>query len=158
HEATGQYPLNSPSVFNFFLPDYQPNGIIMDMGLFGPVFQIHNSTTAINYINEVAVWAGERSPIDIDFWEIDVEDPDNPGEPLILVEEEAELPLIKLTRMAKNPARLIDHLDLLFTHGQLSPESRQIILDGLQELDTREDRLSHALYFMLISPDYAVLN
>lgn len=50
-----QAPLRAPSVFNFYLPDHQPVGEMTQRGLYGPEFKIHDSSTAINYINSVFV-------------------------------------------------------------------------------------------------------
>ena len=55
-EAVSQGVLTSPSVFNFYLPEYQPNGPIADADLFAPEFQIHTSATSINYINLAYDW------------------------------------------------------------------------------------------------------
>jgi uncharacterized protein (DUF1800 family) len=46
-----QYPFFSPSVFNFFLPDYRPLGAIGNAGLVAPEFQITTSFTALTAIN-----------------------------------------------------------------------------------------------------------
>ena len=44
-EGVGQGPLRSPSVFNFFRPDYSPAGDVRDAGLVAPEFQITHETT-----------------------------------------------------------------------------------------------------------------
>ncbi|MEO0468591.1 MAG: DUF1800 family protein [Bacteroidota bacterium] len=168
-DAVGQMPLSAPSVFNFFLPDYQPNGIIADLNLFAPEFQIHNSNTSIQYINEVQNWAIYRSPIDenigneiyglIDEFleeadlEIDLEEEDENEE-----EMPPELPLMELQTLADSPEVLLDHLNLLLVHGQLSPESYQSILTAIRALEEAEFRVSLALYLIMISPDYTILN
>jgi uncharacterized protein (DUF1800 family) len=40
-----QQPFNSPSVFNFFLPNYSPPGVLAQNGLAAPEFQIVNAST-----------------------------------------------------------------------------------------------------------------
>ncbi len=47
----GQTPLNSPTVFNFFLPDYQFPGILGNAGLTTPEFEITSETTVIRQSN-----------------------------------------------------------------------------------------------------------
>lgn len=42
----GQAPLRAPTVFNFYLPDFQQPGPIAAAGLFSPEFQITNESTA----------------------------------------------------------------------------------------------------------------
>ena len=49
----GQSPLEAPSVFNFFRPDYKPNSSIEWNYLVGPEFQIMNAPNAIGYVNEM---------------------------------------------------------------------------------------------------------
>jgi len=55
-EAVDQGILASPSVFNFYLPEFQPNGPISDADLVAPEYQIHTSATAINFINLAHDW------------------------------------------------------------------------------------------------------
>ena len=45
--AFGQRPLSSPSVFNFFTPDYQKPGEITNKNLYSPEFQIINDNSVI---------------------------------------------------------------------------------------------------------------
>jgi hypothetical protein len=46
-----QTPLASPTVFNFFLPDYQYPGELAQAGLFTPEFQLASDTTVIRQAN-----------------------------------------------------------------------------------------------------------
>ncbi len=46
-----QTPLYSPTVFNFFLPDYQFPGILGNAGLITPEFEITSETTVIRQVN-----------------------------------------------------------------------------------------------------------
>ena len=47
----GQMALSSPTVFNFFPPDYVPPGILAAAGLYGPEFQITTASTAMSVAN-----------------------------------------------------------------------------------------------------------
>lgn len=49
--ALGMTPMGSPTVFNFYLPDYQYPGEIAAAGLFTPEFQLTSDTTAISQAN-----------------------------------------------------------------------------------------------------------
>jgi hypothetical protein len=49
--ALGQTPMASPTVFNFFLPDYQYPGALASSGLFTPEFQLTSDTTAMGQAN-----------------------------------------------------------------------------------------------------------
>lgn len=142
--ATNQMPLASRTVFNFFLPDFQPIGSIADNNLVGPEFQIHNSRTSVEFINRVNDWA---------VWGYVMDD------------WEAENPHVtynidELTPLARDPEVLINRLDVLFTHGMLSERTRQIIKDAVTPMisdDYRRDRTRLALYLIMISPDYAIM-
>lgn len=49
----GQQPLGSPTVFNFFEPDYVKPGSLAAAGLFAPEFQVLTDTTAITGANVI---------------------------------------------------------------------------------------------------------
>lgn len=142
-EQTGQAVLASPSVFNFFLPYYQPNGPIADAGLIAPEFQIHNAKTSVGFLNAVffwtmydsvmETWMENNPPVSFDYYTL---------EPL-----------------ARDNEVLINELDILFTHGNLTDDTRSIMkeaLNGLYWSEYKENRVRLALYLMLISPDYAI--
>lgn len=142
--STGQIPLGAPSVFNFYLPDFQPNGPIIDAGLVGPEFQIHNSRTSVEFINQVNNWAVWQYVWGS--WEY--------------ADPYTTLDLRELEDLARDPEVLVNHLDRVFTHGQLSNETRTIIKDAISPMisgDYRYHRARMALYLIMISPDYAVL-
>ena len=49
--ALGMTPMGSPTVFNFYLPDYQYPGEIAAAGLYTPEFQLTSDTTTIGQAN-----------------------------------------------------------------------------------------------------------
>lgn len=49
--SLSQTPLNSPTVFNFFFPDYKYPGILSSAGLTTPEFQLTSDTSAIMQMN-----------------------------------------------------------------------------------------------------------
>ena len=58
-----QHPLSSPTVFNFYKPDFTPHGPLKAAKLNAPEFEIHTSATAISYVNMVYTWFfGEYFP------------------------------------------------------------------------------------------------
>ncbi len=143
-EKTGQSPLGAPSVFNFFLPDFQPIGAIASQGLVAPEFQIHNTKTSVGYINQVNNWA---------IWDNVLWTWEEGNPPAWLVLDE-------LLPLARDPEVLLNRLDMLFTHGQLSDRTRSIIKSAISNViwgDYRDDRIRLALYLIMISPDYAIL-
>ncbi len=146
-DATKQGPLASPTVFNFFPPNHQPVGDIADEGLVGPEYKLHNTSTSVGWINSVnnwVVWDGLMYS-----WE----DED------VLGETSVSLNTFDLEELAEEPEMLINELDILFTHGQLTDDMRTIIRDSLIPFewgDYNYDRARMALYLLLISADYNV--
>jgi len=49
--ALGQAPFKSPSVFNFYRPDYAPPGALSEAGVRAPEFQITHETSVAGYAN-----------------------------------------------------------------------------------------------------------
>lgn len=137
----GQFPLASPSVFNFYAPDYQPAGPIGDAGLFGPEFQILNSVFAVTTPNGIYT----------------------------LIQTGAgrfKLNLTEQETLAADPAALLDNLNLLLTHGTMSAETRATILKAVQGVTTgmvptgsnlNQTRALLAVHLVALSPDFAVL-
>jgi len=139
-EACVQHPMSARSVFNFFLPNYQPNGVISEFDYVAPEFQIHTATTAISYINFVHWWALWEEP----FWEANG--------------SIVELNLATVEGLANSDLNaLLDHLDLLLTYGTMSENTRNIILNAITPLDDPYDKMVMALYLTFISPDYVVI-
>jgi uncharacterized protein (DUF1800 family) len=138
-----QEPMNSPSVFNFFLPGYSPPGILTQSGLVAPEFQIINATsgvTAPNYfwgaiLDGLHRW-GSANP--------------NRTVKLNLTQERA--------LNVADPDPLIRRLDLALTGGTLTPRNFQVIRESLQRISPSvgDDRLRLAIYLILTSPEFAV--
>ena len=149
---TAQFFINqhigsSPSVFNFFLPDFRPNGIIGDNNLFAPEFQIMTSSTILNYPNLLFIVLFEEEPFslpDPDFFFFPV------SQPVFDFSDEIAL--------ASDPVALVDRLDLILTYGFMSEEMKQIIINAVSQLEEPELRVQAALYLFMISPEYVVQN
>ncbi|HSX61840.1 MAG TPA: DUF1800 domain-containing protein [Tahibacter sp.] len=142
----GQTPLRSPSVFNFFRPTFQQPGEIRDLGLHSPEFQIATDTMLV------------ATPNDID-WRIFyfyigstysyAQDPDQ-----LLMDYGATL-----NPLAGDPGALVDRLNLLLMSGQMSPFMRNTLvtrLNALSNANGGRDRVQHALYLVLNSPEYSI--
>jgi uncharacterized protein (DUF1800 family) len=137
----GQFPMGSPSVFNFYSPDYAPPGPIDTAGLVGPEFQILNSVFAVTMPNSVntliQTGAGQFR--------------------LNLADQET---------LAADPTQLLTNLDLYLTHGTMSAETRAAILNAVQKITTamvpsgstlNQTRARLAVYLVALSPDFAAL-
>ena len=141
--ATRQRPLNSPSVFNFYLPGFQPQGVLASAGLVAPEFQI---TTAVSSVQTMNYWA---MGIPDTYFLMQSEFP----------EEEITLDWSDELALADQPERLLDRLDVLLTRGALEPTARTVILSALQQAQadgTAEDIVALAIYLLMNTPDFAV--
>ncbi|MFT3781485.1 MAG: DUF1800 domain-containing protein [Nibricoccus sp.] len=137
----GQFPLASPSVFNFYSPDYAPHGAIDTAGYSAPEFQILNSVFAVTMPNAV----------------------------YNLIQTGAGRFTLNITNqetLAANPAQLMDNLNLYLTHGTMSAETRTAILAAVNKVTTamvpsgsnlNQTRARLAIYLTTLSPDFAVL-
>lgn len=161
-ENLGQRPFSSPSVFNFFLPDHQPNGVIADAGLVAPEFQITTSQTIPSSLNffEGAIWEGLRDPDEFEFSYVN-----DRGEPLsdgqvMLWGNPWFFDTSHLRDHMDDPAALVDHINLLLTNGAMSEETRQVIIDAISPLGVwNEDygiRIFVALYLTMIAPEFVI--
>jgi len=136
----GQFPLASPSVFNFYLPDHRPPGPIGDAGLVGPEYQILTSVFAVTLPNALytitQTGAGRFA--------------------LNLADQEA---------FAASPPTLLDNLNLLLAHGTMSDATHNAILAAVNgvtsamvpsgsTLNRTKARL--AVYLVATSPEAAV--
>ena len=142
-DSLGQLPLMSPSVFNFYLPDYKPSLELGFEDLFAPEFQIITPTTVVSWPNLLRR--------DIEFGSGYVHA--NPASARIH-DYSDELTLVD------EPDRLIDRLDLMFTYGTLRPEMRKIIKDamnGQRGALSDERKLWIAIYLVMTSPEYTIL-
>lgn len=139
-----QAALRSPTVFNFFLPDYSPPGEIYDLGLVAPEFQITTDTTVASVANSLGyevyyAWRGNE-------W-MDPED--------VVVDLEPEL------AFADDPVRLIDRYDLLFMNRTMSPFMFDTLVNYIGNLDDddnddRRQRVQDAVWLIQSSPEYSI--
>lgn len=145
-DELGQAPLRSPSVFNFFAPDYQHPGVLSEAGLVAPEFQITDATriTATTNAFDVAVFQGYQGFA----WATPAS---------VLMDLGTELAL------AGDIEALLDHLGLWLTAGPLSPGLRAILSAHLAAipldaggLPAGTQRVLEALYLIATSPEAAV--
>lgn len=62
-EMLQQHPLSSPTVFNFYKPDFVPHGPLERRDLVAPEFELLTSATSIAYVNLMYYWFfGEHYP------------------------------------------------------------------------------------------------
>jgi uncharacterized protein (DUF1800 family) len=150
-DQIGEAPLRSPTVFNFFKPDYAQPGEVATAGLVSPEFQILTDSMIVDTPNwlfhEVFCdYAGSE-----DCWASD--DPAT-----MQMDEDRDAALA-----ASDPGALVDSYNALFMSGQMSPFMRNVLVTRLQAM-THDDygselgrrRVQHALYLILNSPEYSI--
>ncbi|NNF22024.1 MAG: DUF1800 family protein [Saprospiraceae bacterium] len=161
---TGQAPLQAPSVFNFYLPDYSPQGPISQQYKVAPEFQILNSTNVIGLINEVHKLTVNQEYLEdfciVESFEED-EEPEEPDEEELLESFEMysdyRMDYSEVSDLINNPDAMIDYLDILLANGLLTDQTKDIIKDAMYQLNEPTDKLRMATYLIMIAPDYAIL-
>lgn len=136
-----QNPLRSPSVFNFFHPDYTPAGPLSQNGLQGPEFEITDASSVAGYasfskyamiggFDHTSNTPGNRMLPDYSFY----------------------------LALTGTPQKLVDELDLLLCAGGMSAEFKTQLVGSVGKVAASQsaERLNMALWLIINSPDYSV--
>ncbi|MEM7208913.1 MAG: DUF1800 family protein [Pseudomonadota bacterium] len=141
HELMKQYPLHSPSVFNFYSPDHVPFGEAGDAGLVSPELQIATSFSLPNYHNMISGFV---------LW-------DWQGEMTWVVDEDFELNFAPVYQYQDNPETVIHYVDAVFTHGAMSEATKQGIREAFTDMPWDSELATRtAIVMAMISPEYLV--
>ena len=149
-DTIGQAPLYSPTVFNFFKPDFAPSGEVRGAGMVGPEFQILTDTTSTALANMLFREVFCNYTASQRCW-----DADSPT--TLQLNEDADAAL-----GASNPAALVDRYDMLLMSRQMSPFMRGVIVARLNQMHSGDydnlgrARVQEALYLILSSPEYSI--
>ena len=134
NEQTLQAPLASPSVFNYYRPDYQSPGVIADRGLTSSTFQILNSFSSVSFPNYAWSFLNDglahsrRYSFKPEFSQIE----------------------------NLSTAEMLEFLSVHLCAGALSASSRAIIAEALTaEGLSREERARLAAFLVAVSPEAA---
>ncbi len=133
----GQIPLRSPTVFNFFSPDYEAAGAIAVAGLKSPEFEISTGTTVISQANLM------RSMINSG---------NGPSGDRITLNLSAEQAL------AGNPTQLVDHLNALLMANGMSLAMQTRLISAITQISSNNptERVRTAIYLVVNSPEFVV--
>lgn len=140
----GQMTLRSPTIFNWFAPNYVPPGTsIAAANLLGPEFQMTNVTTVVGYLNYMqdAIGAGAQNGPDV------------------FASYDAELGL------ASTPTALVDRINLLLMAGQMNSTLEGEIVNAVSAIAiptgdqnainaALASRVQTAVYLTIASPDF----
>ena len=160
-QLAGQHPMSSPTVFNFFKPDYVPDSEFAYYNMVGPEFQILNSSTSSNYINYMMIML-MRGYLNDNF-NFDLPDILNETflNAFVLDPEfyEAKLSDQLWLDLAYAPEDLVDYLDILLANGQLSDETKENIVSSIKDNNIlREQYIPYYTAFLImIHPDYTIM-
>jgi uncharacterized protein (DUF1800 family) len=138
----GQQPLSSPTVFNFYEPEYEPPGPIGAAELDAPEFQILNESTIARMSNDL--WIRTYS------W----------SDPLTVTTN----PRINITPLVANaisdPARMIEDINVLLLQGRMSSGMRATLRNFLAtpQLTSASafERARSTLGLVVHSPEFAI--
>lgn len=137
-----QSPLNSPSVFNFYRPDFTQPGEISERGLVSPEFEILDETSVITITSRLLASI---------LWSHNYKNDSDGSQITIDISREMNL--------EPDRGALLDHLDLLLLGGKMSPELRQIALDLMNARDYSggaSQRVVEAIFLIATSPEAAI--
>lgn len=157
--SVGQAPLGAPSVFNFYLPDYAPQGPIKQRYLVAPEFQILNAPNAIGYINDLEYRVNRQLYLEELCLDIIAENYEEEIDEIpysVSYEEDWQMDFSDLYTRVSNPADLVDYLNLVLANGLLTEPTQAIIEQALNGLSNPVERIKMGIYLTLISPDYVI--
>lgn len=160
-EQTEQHVLSSPTVFNFYSPEYVPDSDFAYNKLVGPEFQILNSSTSSNYINWMLLALNKDYLLD----RFDFEVPDLINETFFLrYTEDVESYKASFSdkswlELKDSPKQFIDYLDILLTNGQLSEAKKQRLVSAMNRKDVfnNKEAAHYALFMIMIDPDFLIM-
>lgn len=134
----GQSPLLSPSVFNFYSPNFRPAGKIAQAGLVAPEFQITTETTVVGGLNFFASLFNNGS------YGYDA--------------SQLKLNYTPLKALAATPAALVAELNALFFNYAMGATLQTRMTTMLTALPANdpERRVKAALILTSLSPEYVI--
>jgi hypothetical protein len=156
--ALVQTPLNSPTVFNFFLPEYRFPGILGSAGLTTPEFQLTSDTTAILQMNflQAGILGNANNTNGLTSF--------NNGNGSIILDIGPWM-TTGYTATAGGISNLVENLNTLMTGGQLSAGAKSQIVNYVGTLTYGSptptatqirDRVRAAVHLILDSPEFTI--
>jgi hypothetical protein len=138
--AMGQDVYRSPSVFNFYPPGYPLQGT----DLLSPVSAIYTETTVLaraNFVYKLFHNSGDLAP-----------------DPAMAGATGTKVDLSPLTTLANDPEKLLDKLNLVLMHNNMSSAMRDIVIHAVKAIPASDPvgRTRTAVYLVATSPQYQV--
>ncbi len=134
-----QTPMRAPTVFNYYVPDFQQPGPIAAAGLFSPEFQITNEST---------VWAVGNTLYNHS-WNAYVGGTVRTDRPV--------LELAPLVALASNPAAMVELANQRMLYGTMTTATRNALTTMVTALGTASavDKARSVVYATSLSPEFA---
>jgi len=140
----GQAVLRSPSVFNFYHPEYSPSGVVRDAGLVAPVFEILTENNQLNITNRLVSQIMRHYA----------------GNPVVSERNPSYLDFSTELELADNSDELLDHLDLLMLNEMMSADMRTELKNHIDSLPDGalglSQRVRDTISLIMVSPEYSV--
>ena len=129
----------SPSVFNFYPPDY----VVPTTNALGPEFAIQNTSTALNRINTANTM----------FFSTLIQ-----PEATVIGATGTSLSMAALQALASDPAQMVARLDALLLHGAMSATMKSAIIAAVNVIPASDSlsRARTAAYLVTTSSQYQV--
>lgn len=153
--------MGAPTVFNFFTPFYAEDTYVEPNDMVSPEFQILHSVTSIHYLNWMEDAIRTRP-----FRNFTAVNPNSPR----LANNDADSPSLdfsdEIAILDANGVNgvdtVIDRLDIILCHGQLSDGTKTIVQNAMTQLinhnnSTNEDAVEMGIYLIVASADYTIL-
>ena len=129
--------MHSPTVFNFFSPEYAAPGAIAAAGLQSPEFEITTETTVVTLTNylRTAIYSTLGPSTD-----------------------RITLNLSNDIALAANPSQLVDHLNTLLMAGSMSSDMRTTLINAVTQIPASNptERARTAIYLVINSPEFTI--
>jgi uncharacterized protein (DUF1800 family) len=152
-----QQPLRSPSVFNFFVPDYIRAGALAKAGLVTPEFQIANENFSVKTANMLMrlCYRYEDSSGRLSYM------PNGYDESGSLTPDSVILKTAEWEPLAASPEALIDELNLVFMMGRMPAPMKQSLVAYVADIPDSEQgylaqRVIEATSLVINAPQCAV--
>ncbi len=141
-EELQQAPLRSPTVFNFFRPEFSQPGEIADNGLVSPELQILDENSIITLTSRLAasvLWSHNYTS--------------NPNTKRITINIDKEM------QLEPDPDALIEHLNMVLLGGQMSEGLKQevkLLMASRTNKNAASLRVVEAIFLIVSSPEASV--
>lgn len=156
YRYTGQKPLTSPSVFNFYQNDYQPLGPVEDADLVAPEFQIIDAQSIANWMNALYRFIVSSNPAD-EYDLYNSEENDTYSDEVSTLDFTQELMYVDDDELHI----LVDRLNLVLAQGRLTQPTIDKIIEAVKSFpnDDADDQLTRVeltIYLVMTSPEYLI--